>query len=86
MAKGTFHKFCDEIQHCLIDVGVENYHEQDITNYQEMGDQRRYKQEKNKIMEEKGTKKAQKKLINAIYCYQMYLSFACVKDDPQSVT
>ena len=28
--------------------------------------------EEEKIMEEKGLKKAQKKLINAIYCYQMY--------------
>ena len=27
VAKGTFHKFCDEIQHFLINVGVENSHE-----------------------------------------------------------
>ena len=25
-AKGTFHQFCDEIQHCLIYVGVEDSH------------------------------------------------------------
>ena len=37
-------------------------------------------------MEEKGPKKAQKKLINAIYCYQMYFSSACLKDDPKMVT
>ena len=30
-------------------------------------------------MEEKGLKKAQKNLINAIYCYQVYFSSACVK-------
>ena len=30
-------------------------------------------------------KKAQKKLIDAIYCYQMYFSSACVKDDPKLV-
>ena len=30
-------------------------------------------------------KKAQKKLINAIYCYQMYFSSACVKYDPKLV-
>ena len=29
VAKGTFHQFCDEIQHCLIGVGVEDSHEQD---------------------------------------------------------
>ena len=33
-------------------------------------------------MEKKRLKKAQKKLINAIYCYQVYFSYACVKDDP----
>ena len=32
-------------------------------------------------MEEKGLKKLQKKLINAIYCYQMYFSSTSVKDD-----
>ena len=84
-AKGTFHQLCDEIQHFLIDVGVEDSHEQDIINDRELGDQRRSKQEKEKIMEEKGLKKAQKKLINAIYCYQMYFSYACVKDDPKLV-
>ena len=36
-------------------------------------------------MEEKGLKKAQKKLINSIYCYQMYFSYSCVKDDPKLV-
>ena len=36
-------------------------------------------------MEEKGLKKAQKKLINSIYCYQMHFSSACVKDDPKRV-
>ena len=50
-AKGKFHQFCDEIQHCLIDVGVEDSHEQDIINDQELGDQRRSKLEKEKIME-----------------------------------
>ena len=48
--KGKFHQFCDEIQHCLIDVGVEDSHEQDTINDQELEDQRRYKQEKEKIM------------------------------------
>ena len=70
-SKGTFHQFCDEIKHCLIDVGLEDSHEQDTINDWELGDQRRSKQEKEKILEEKGLKKAQKKLINAIYCYQM---------------
>ena len=51
VAKGTFYKLCDKIQHCLIDVGVEDSHEQDTINDQELGDQRRYKQEKEKIME-----------------------------------
>ena len=36
-------------------------------------------------MEDKGLKKAQKKFINAIYCYQKYFSSACVKDDPKLV-
>ena len=36
-------------------------------------------------MEEKGLKKGQMKLINAIYCYQMYFSYACVKDNPKLV-
>ena len=30
-------------------------------------------------------KKSQKKLINAIYCYHMYFSSACVKEDPKMV-
>ena len=81
VAKGTFHQFCDEIQHCLVDVGVGDSHEQDTINDRELGDNRRSKREKEKIMEEKGLEKAQKKLINAIYCYQMYFSSACVKDD-----
>ena len=46
------------IQNCLIDVGVEDSHEQDIINDQELGDQRRYKRDMEKIMEEKGMKKA----------------------------
>ena len=29
VAKGALHQFCDKIQHCLIDVGVEDSHEQD---------------------------------------------------------
>ena len=41
--KGTFHQFCDEIQHFLIDVGVEDSHEQDTINDQELGDQWRSK-------------------------------------------
>ena len=72
VAKGTFHQFCDEIQHCLINVGVGDSHEQDTINDRELGDQPISKREKEKIMEEKGLNKAQKKLINAIYCYQMY--------------
>ena len=36
-------------------------------------------------MDEKGLKKAHKKLIKAIYYYQMYFSTACVKDDPNLV-
>ena len=68
VAKGTFHQFCDEIQHCLIDVGMENSHEQDTINDRELGDQQRSKREKEKIMEEKGMNKARKKLINSIYC------------------
>ena len=58
VAKGTFHQFCDEIQHCLIDVGVEDSHEQDTINDRELGDQQRSKREKDKIMEEKGLNKA----------------------------
>ena len=85
VAKGTLHQFCDEIQHFLIDVGVEDSHEQDTINDRELGDQRISKQYKDKIMEEKGLNKAQKKLINAIYCYQIYFSSACVKDDPKVV-
>ena len=68
VAKGTFHQIFDEIQHFLIDVGVENSHEQETLNDRELGDNRRSKIEKEKIMEEKGLKKAQKKIINAIYC------------------
>ena len=37
-------------------------------------------------MEEKDLKKAQKKFINAIYCYLMYFSSPFVKDDPKLVT
>ena len=36
-------------------------------------------------MEGKGLKKAQKKLINSIYFYQMYFSSACGKDEPKLV-
>ena len=36
-------------------------------------------------MEEKELNKAQKKLINAIYCYHMYFSSACVNDDQKLV-
>ena len=36
-------------------------------------------------MEEKGLKKAQKKLVIAIYSYHMYFSYACVNDDPKLV-
>ena len=71
VAKGTFHQFCDEIQHFFIDVGVEDSHEQYTINDRELGDQQRSKQEKEKIMVEKGLKKAQKKLINAICCHQI---------------
>ena len=66
-------------------IWAEDPHEQDTINNQELGDQRRSKQEKEKITEEKGPKKAQKKLINTIYCFQIYLSSACVKDDPKLV-
>ena len=85
MAKGTFHQFCDEIQHCLVDVGMEDSHEQDTINNRELGDHWRSKGKKEKIMEDKGIKKAHKKLINAIYFYHMYFSSACVKDDPKLV-
>ena len=84
--KGTFRQFCDEIQHCLIDVDVKEPHEQETINDRELGDQRRSKREKEKIMEEKGLKKAQKKLINATYFYQMYFSSTCVKDETKLVT
>ena len=43
VAKGTFHQFCDEIQDCLIDVGVEDSHEQDTINNRELGYQQRSK-------------------------------------------
>ena len=69
----------------MIEVGVEDLHKQDTINDGELGDQRGYKLEKEKIMEEKGLKKSQKNLINAIYCYQMYFSSTCVKDDPKLV-
>ena len=42
-AKGKFHQFCDEIQHFLIDVGVEDSHKQGTINDRELGDQRRSK-------------------------------------------
>ena len=51
VAKGTFHQLCDEIQHFLIDVGLEDSHEQDTINDWELGDQRRSKREKEKTME-----------------------------------
>ena len=65
---------------------MEDYHEQDTINDRDMGDQRRSKQDKEKIMEEKVLKKAQKKLINAIYFYQIYFSYDCVKDYPKLLT
>ena len=37
-------------------------------------------------MEGNGMKKGQKNLINVIYCYQMYFSSACVKNDPKLVS
>ena len=70
----------------MIDVSVEDSHEQDTINDQELGDKRRAKREKEKIMEEKGLNKAQNKLVNSIYFYQMYFSYDCVKDDPKLVT
>ena len=48
----------------MIDVGVEDSHEQDTINYWELGDQQRSKRDKDKIMEDKGLNKSQKKLIN----------------------
>ena len=45
-AKGTFHQFCDEIQHCLIYVGVEDPQEKDTINNRELREQRRAKREK----------------------------------------
>ena len=66
-------------------MGVEDSHEQDTINDRELGDQQRSKRERKKIMVEKGLNMAQKKLINAIYCYQMYFSSACVKDKPKLV-
>ena len=46
VAKVSFHQFCDEIQYCLIDVGVEDSHKQDTINDRGLGDQRRSKREK----------------------------------------
>ena len=40
VAKVSFHQFCDEIQYCLIDVGMEDSYKQDTINDREMGDQR----------------------------------------------
>ena len=37
-------------------------------------------------MENKELKKAQKKLIKSMYCYQMYFPSACVKYEPKLVT
>ena len=58
LSKGTFHKFCDEVIHCFIGVGVENSHEKDTIKDRELGDQQRSKLEKEKIMEDQGLKKA----------------------------
>ena len=52
-------------------MGVEDSHEQDTINDQELGDQQRSKRDKEKIMEDKGLKKAQKNFINVIYFYHM---------------
>ena len=42
----------------MIDLGVEYYHELDTINNWGLGDQWRAKREKEKIMEDKGLKKA----------------------------
>ena len=44
VAKGAFHQFCDEIQHRLIDVGMDDSHEQDTINDRVLGYQRISKQ------------------------------------------
>ena len=56
-SKCTFHQLCDEIIYLFIDVGVEDYHEQDTINDRELGDQQRSKREKEKTMEEKGLRR-----------------------------
>ena len=48
VAKVMFHQFCDAIQHCLIEVGVEDSHEQDTINDWELGNQQISKREKEK--------------------------------------
>ena len=50
VAKGMLHQICDEIQHCFIDLGVEDYHERDTINDRGIGEQQRAKQDKEKII------------------------------------
>ena len=80
------HRFCSEMQYCFIDIGIADASEQDTVNTEALNAQRRAKREMEKLMEEKGLKKAQLKLVYAIYCYQMFNSDACVKGDPKLVT
>ena len=71
----------------MIDVGVvEDSHEQERINDRVLVYQWISKQEKEKIMQEKCLKQAQKNLSNAIYCYQMYFSYDCAKDDSKLMT
>ena len=83
---GMFHMFCGEIQHCLIATGVKEWPATHEKNNELLAAQRLEKRTKQQILKRKGAEKTQKKLIHAIYCYEMNNSSACVKGDPKEVT
>ena len=79
--KGLFHLFCGEIQSSLIEVGMRDAPVTHIKNNKELGRQRAAKRKKEEIMKATGLKTASKKLIHAIYRFEMYNSEACVKGE-----
>ena len=79
--KGLFHLFCKEIQSSLIKVGMRDTPVTHIKNNKELGRQRAPKRKKEEIMKATGLKTASKKLIHAIYRFEMYSSEAYVKGE-----
>ena len=65
----------------MIEVGMRDAPTTHVKNNKTLDRQQMTNRKKEKITEEKGLKKVQKKLIHAIYRFEMYNSEACVKGE-----